>query len=74
VVAQVRAQARIIHFNGASKPWSYFCRHPRRGDYYRYLRLTPWHDFRPPDRTVANRLRRFVSAILPERIKRLLRR
>jgi lipopolysaccharide biosynthesis glycosyltransferase len=73
-VARVRTQARIIHFNGASKPWSYFSRHPRREDYFRYLRLTPWCGFRPADRTLVNRFRRGVSMVLPYRIKQLLRR
>lgn len=73
-VERVREQARIIHFNGASKPWSYFSRHPRRRDYFHYLRLTPWCNFQPADRTLANRLRRCVSAILPDRIKQMLRR
>jgi lipopolysaccharide biosynthesis glycosyltransferase len=73
-VARVRATAKIIHFNGASKPWSFFSRHPHRDDYFRFLRLTPWRDFVPADRTPANRLRRFVSDLVPEALKRLLRR
>jgi lipopolysaccharide biosynthesis glycosyltransferase len=72
-VRRVRERAKIIHFNGASKPWSYFSRHPRRGDYFRYLQRTPWRGFRPTDRTPLNRLRRLASTLLPERIKRLLR-
>jgi lipopolysaccharide biosynthesis glycosyltransferase len=71
-VARVRAQARIVHFNGASKPWSYFSRHPQRDAYFRALKLTPWRDFRPADATPANRLRRFASNLLPEPVKRLV--
>ena len=29
-IEAIRREARIIHFNGGSKPWSYFCDHPRR--------------------------------------------
>jgi lipopolysaccharide biosynthesis glycosyltransferase len=72
-IQRVRLGARIVHFNGASKPWSYFSRHPRRGDYYRYLRLTPWRDFRPADQTLVNRFRRAAGWVLPEFIKRRLR-
>jgi hypothetical protein len=31
--------------------------------------MTEWRDFIPADRTVVNRLRRKISAILPEKIK-----
>ncbi|HUN40732.1 MAG TPA: glycosyltransferase family 8 protein [Acetobacteraceae bacterium] len=68
-LAAVRREALIIHFNGASKPWSYFCDHPRRADYDRYLRMTEWRDFVPSDRTPLNRLRKFLSALLPALIK-----
>jgi lipopolysaccharide biosynthesis glycosyltransferase len=71
-VARIQAGARIVHFNGASKPWSYFSRHPRRADYYKYLKLTPWRDFTPPDRTTLNRLRRAVSAIMPNQVRRFV--
>ena len=38
----------IIHFNGGSKPWSYFCDHPRQAEYQQYLRMTEWRDYVPP--------------------------
>lgn len=69
-IEMVQREARIIHFNGNSKPWSYFCDHPRKADYEKYLRMTEWRDFVPADRTLMNRLRKFVSAILPEKTKR----
>jgi lipopolysaccharide biosynthesis glycosyltransferase len=68
----IRREARIIHFSGL-KPWSYFCDHPRKADYERYLRMTEWRDFIPADRTVANMLRKQVSAILPAKAKLLLK-
>ncbi len=72
-IEAVRREARIIHFNGASKPWSYFCDHPRKAEYERYLRMTEWRDFVPPDRTPMNRLRKGISAILPENVKGFLK-
>jgi lipopolysaccharide biosynthesis glycosyltransferase len=69
----VRREARIIHFNGNSKPWSYFCDHPRKAEYYKYLRKTEWCDFVPEDRTTVNRLRKRVAGILPEKAKTLLK-
>ena len=65
--------AKIIHFNGGSKPWSYFCDHPRRDEYQKYLRMTEWRDFVPPDRTPLNRIRKGVSAALPRQAKTMLK-
>src|SRR5205814_10601876 len=65
-IAAVRREARIIHFNGNSKPWSYFCDHPRKTEYEKFLRMTEWRDFVPPDRTLVNRLRKGLSTILPK--------
>ena len=72
-IETIRREVRIVHFNGASKPWSYFCDHPLKREYEKYLRLTEWRDFVPPDRTPLNRLRKIVSAALPEGTKRHLK-
>ena len=65
-IETIRKDVCIVHYNGASKPWSYFCDHPLKGQYEKYLRMTEWRDFVPPDRTLLNRIRKVVSAILPE--------
>jgi lipopolysaccharide biosynthesis glycosyltransferase len=72
-IKKVRREARIIHFNGLSKPWSYLCDHPRRSEYGKYLKMTEWRDFVPVDRTPINRLRQGVSAVLPKSIRKLLK-
>ena len=66
-------EARIIHFNGGSKPWSYFCDHPRKAEYQKYLRMTEWRDFVPADRTPLNRMRKTLSGILPPQLKAALK-
>ncbi len=68
-IEAIRRDARIIHFNGGSKPWSYFCDHPRRGEYNRYLLMTDWRDYVAPDRTPLNMLRRAISAVIPNPVK-----
>ena len=70
---EVRRDAIIIHFNGNLKPWSYFCDHPRRDEYTKYLRMTEWRDFVPPDRTPLNMVRKRVSRILPPEVKNVLK-
>jgi lipopolysaccharide biosynthesis glycosyltransferase len=72
-IEAIRREAIIIHFNGGSKPWSYFCDHPRRAEYEKYLRMTAWRDYVPPDRTPLNRLRKVVSGLLPDVVRNLLK-
>jgi lipopolysaccharide biosynthesis glycosyltransferase len=72
-IAEVRRDARLIHFNGHLKPWSYFCDHPRKAEYEKYLRMTEWRDFVPKDRTIVNRLRKSLAPILPEKAKAVLK-
>jgi lipopolysaccharide biosynthesis glycosyltransferase len=72
-IEAIRRDALIIHFNGGSKPWSYFCDHPRRAEYEKYLRMTEWRDYVPSDRTPLNRLRKGISAILPAPARSILK-
>lgn len=37
----------IIHFSGSSKPWEYLNIHPYKKEYYKYLQLTQWKNFKP---------------------------
>ncbi len=70
---RVRREALIVHFNGGSKPWSYFCDHPRKADYEKYLRMTEWRDFVPLDRTPLNMVRKGLGAVLPAPVKRWIK-
>jgi lipopolysaccharide biosynthesis glycosyltransferase len=72
-IETIRRDAKIIHFNGGSKPWSYFCDHPRRAEYEKYLRMTEWRDYVPPDRTPLNMLRKGISAMTPDSVKHVLK-
>jgi lipopolysaccharide biosynthesis glycosyltransferase len=73
-IETIRKDVCIVHYNGASKPWSYFCDHPLKGQYEKYLCMTEWRDFVPPDRTLLNKVRKAISAVLPEPSKRILKR
>lgn len=37
----------IIHYTGFHKPWEYIDNHPFKNEYYTYLSLTPWKDYKP---------------------------
>lgn len=73
MVRQVRRRARIIHFNGLNKPWTYLGEHPRKKDYLANLRRTDWRDWRPADRTPVNMVRKQLALVAPQWLKRWLR-
>ncbi len=72
-IDEVRDDARIIHFNGASKPWHYLCRHPRRADYWRYLAHTEWRDALPEGRNFSNWTKKIFGPLLPETVRAYVR-
>ena len=43
-----KTQPKIIHFNQHPKPWSTKCIDPRRALYFKYLKHTPYKNFKVP--------------------------
>ena len=72
-IDQIRRDAKIIHFNGHSKPWNYLCNHPRRDEYWKYIRLTEWRDLPLADHTFMNIVKNLVGRAVPPPLKRALR-
>jgi lipopolysaccharide biosynthesis glycosyltransferase len=66
-IARVRRDVRLVHFNGGSKPWTFMCNHPRKADYVRFLRMTAWRDYRYPDLTPLNVLKKVAALLIGER-------
>lgn len=64
-IKRVRSEARIIHYNGGSKPWVYLDNHPRQKDYFVNLAHTAWRDWRPSDRTFINICRKHAMPFTP---------
>lgn len=62
----------ILHYTGRSKPWEYMTFHPRKRMYYQYLAETPWRDFRPADKTIANTLRKYK--LMPQFIENIIQK
>lgn len=54
----------IVHFNQSFKPWHYKLRHPYKNLYYKYLKMTPWKDYRPPDKNIPNLIRKMIGTIM----------
>lgn len=63
---KVEPGCRIMHFSSPSKPWEYVNEHPRKSEYYRVLRRTPWAGWTPPDATPARRIKRLALSVLPK--------
>src|SRR3984893_6204244 len=59
------AAARLVHFNGPSKPWHYLNDHPLKGEYLRYRNGTPWPLRQFEDRHPRNIARKFVLRYAP---------
>ena len=76
-LARIQREARIIHYNGGAKPWSVDSHHPRKDEYWKYLRMTAWRQARPSDFTVMRAVKRAAADVLPTvlktRIKTLMR-
>lgn len=43
---QAKGDIGILHFTDRPKPWNGTCRHPGRNEYFKYLKLTPWKNYR----------------------------
>ncbi|HKX07346.1 MAG TPA: glycosyltransferase family 8 protein [Stellaceae bacterium] len=59
------AAARLVHFNGRSKPWHYLNDHPLKPDYLRYRSRTPWPLVHFEDRHPRNIARKYLLRYAP---------
>jgi lipopolysaccharide biosynthesis glycosyltransferase len=46
-IEELKQSPAIIHYSGSSKPWEYLNIHPYKKEYYKYLQLTQWKNFKP---------------------------
>lgn len=70
-IKEAKQRPAIIHFIGPVKPWSVLSVHPQRKLWWKYLKQTPFADFRPKDATFRNRVRKgYLVLVSP--IERLL--
>lgn len=53
----------IIHYVGRLKPWNFLYYNYYRKYYWRYLKLTPWRDYRYPDFNYYAALKRLIKLI-----------
>jgi len=67
---QVRRLPCIVHYTSKYKPWFYSDDPHYKKLYYEALALTPWKDYRPPDRTPRSILRKLLTMkVVKERFR-----
>lgn len=54
----------VMHFNQSFKAWHYQSRHPYKQLYYKYLKNTPFANFKPRDYTFNNVIRKLLARVL----------
>jgi lipopolysaccharide biosynthesis glycosyltransferase len=69
-IKEATADPVILHFTGRTKPWEYMNWHPKKGEYYKCLKKTPWKNFKPADKTIVNILRQ--NKLMPKFLEKLL--
>lgn len=74
ILEKVRSDAVLVHYNGPSKPWFYLNNHPLRGEYWKYLAMTEWREYIPPDRTLKNICRELLGGYLPGPVKTVVKK
>lgn len=57
-VKEAKTSPVIVHYIGPIKPWSILSMHPQRKLWWKYLKETPFADFRPKDATLHNYVRK----------------
>lgn len=60
----------ILHYTGIHKPWHYLSKHNHKNLYFKYLKKTPWKNFKMKDKTIGNFLRK--HKIMPIFIEKIL--
>ena len=53
-VLEARSKPVVIHFTGSKKPWYYKSTNPYQWMYWKYLAMTPFKEYKAPDKTAKN--------------------
>ena len=69
---RVTRDARVVHFSGPNKPWSYLGEHPFKDRYREYRERTQYRGSQLTGATFKNRVRRLASRTLPASVETLL--
>lgn len=58
---EIVRNAKIVHFNGQSKPWHFLNTHPRKQEYWKYLKMSPWRDAKEEGRSFIGYIKKIYN-------------
>ncbi len=61
-IAEAAAFPVVVHFARRPKPWHFGCIDPRRALYFRYLKMTPYSDYKMPSPSMKERITFYKKA------------
>ena len=67
-VLEARNNPIVIHYTGRRKPWYYKSRNPYQWLYWKYLALTPYKDYKAPDKTVRKVIKKYFARMFNKNI------
>lgn len=68
------AKINIFHFVGSRKPWHYIYNNKYKKYFLNYLRLSPWRDYKYPDKNFKTFLQRYLLEPIFVFLKKLVKR
>ena len=66
LVELIRIKPQIVHYTTHLKPWRYRPDVAFEREYMKYLKLTPWAQFRQPDKNFKAVIRRYINRLSPK--------
>ena len=68
----IRENPKAIHYT-THKPWDYSSYHPKKKEYWIYLKKTPWKNYKYPDKNIKEFIKKIKNIIIFYLPARLLR-
>ncbi|GHV68687.1 LPS 1,2-glucosyltransferase [Bacteroidia bacterium] len=63
-IREAKSNPAIVHYIGPVKPWNYLSYHPQTKLWWKYLRMTPFKDYRPANKTFKNFFRKIYLSFI----------
>lgn len=64
----------IIHFTTDAKPWNYRCNHPLRREFWKYIKMTNWKDYKMTDISLKNTIYHYMPIKVDLKLSYLIRK
>jgi lipopolysaccharide biosynthesis glycosyltransferase len=62
-VREAKKSPVIIHYIGPTKPWNYLSFHPQTKLWWKYLKMTPFKDYKPQNKSFGNFFKKYYLII-----------